>query len=141
MFTWTGEKLGWDVYGHTAAELALADADNAPLGNFPGAEDVDHNGNGVLEAAPLASLLPNEYAPDHGKPLPTVLPLDQDLTFGQMYGGSPYLGAPGALPPGEGGFNANNGFMFMWHSHNEKEIVNNDIFPGGMLTLLLIEAP
>jgi hypothetical protein len=29
----------------------------------------------------------------------------------------------------------------MWHSHNEKEIVNFDIFPGGMLTMLLIEHP
>ena len=27
----------------------------------------------------------------------------------------------------------------MWHSHNELEIVNNDIFPGGMMTMLLIE--
>jgi hypothetical protein len=28
----------------------------------------------------------------------------------------------------------------MWHSHNEKEICNNNVFPGGMLTLVLIEA-
>ena len=103
---WTGEKLGWDAYGHKPGE-------------------------------PLA---PNEYAPDHGKPLPTKLPPDQDLTFGQLYGGSPYLGSAGVLPPGEGGFNPNNGFAYMWHSHNEKEIVNNDIFPGGMLTLMLVEA-
>jgi manganese oxidase len=27
----------------------------------------------------------------------------------------------------------------MWHSHNEREIVNNDIFPGGMMTMLIIE--
>ena len=29
----------------------------------------------------------------------------------------------------------------MWHSHTEREIVNNDVFPGGMLTMLIIEAP
>jgi hypothetical protein len=29
----------------------------------------------------------------------------------------------------------------MWHSHNEREMVNNDIFPGGMMTMLIIEAP
>ena len=23
----------------------------------------------------------------------------------------------------------------MWHSHNEKEMTNNDIFPGGMMTM------
>jgi hypothetical protein len=28
----------------------------------------------------------------------------------------------------------------MWHSHNEKEIINNNIFPGGMLTMALVEA-
>jgi hypothetical protein len=26
----------------------------------------------------------------------------------------------------------------MWHSHNEKEIVNNNLFPGGMLTMAMI---
>jgi hypothetical protein len=29
----------------------------------------------------------------------------------------------------------------MWHSHNEREIVNNDIFPGGMMSMLIIEPP
>ena len=24
----------------------------------------------------------------------------------------------------------------MWHSHTEKEMTNNDIFPGGMMTML-----
>jgi FtsP/CotA-like multicopper oxidase with cupredoxin domain len=106
IFTWTGEKLGWDMYGHSSTD----------------------------------ELAPYEYAPDHGKSLPTVLPAEQQVTYGQMYGGSPFLGSAGILPPGEGGFNANNGFMYMWHSHAEKEIVNNDIFPGGMLTMLMIEA-
>jgi hypothetical protein len=107
IFTWTGEKLGWDMYGH----------------------------------APGDPLQPGEYAPDHGKPFPVVLPGTQELTFGQFYGGSPFLGAMGALPPGEGGFNPNGGFLYMWHSHAEKEIVNYDIFPGGMLTMMLIEHP
>jgi hypothetical protein len=70
-----------------------------------------------------------------------ALPHQQDLTFGQFYSGSPFLGALGSLPPGEGGFNPNGGFLFMWHSHSEKEIVNNDIFPGGMLTMMFVEAP
>ncbi len=86
---------------------------------------------------PLAT---NEDPADHGKPFPVVLPAEQNIVNGMMYGGSPFLGSPGTLPPGEGGFNPNNGFMYMWHSHAEKEIVNNDIFPGGMLTLALIEA-
>jgi manganese oxidase len=107
LFTWTGEKLGWDIYGHTST--------NDPLEPF-------------------------EYAPDHGKPFPVTLPNDQQLTFGLHYGGSPFLGSPGNLPPGEGGFNPNNGYMFMWHSHNEKEICNNNVFLGGMMTMAMIEA-
>jgi hypothetical protein len=132
IFTWTGEKLGWDVYGHAH------DRDEAPTGNFPGPEDVDHNKNGALDTVPLE---PGEYAPDHGKPIPVVLPENQDLTFGPMHSGSPYLGALGTLPPGEGGMNPSGGFMFMWHSHTEKELLNGDVFPGGMMTMMLVDAP
>lgn len=80
-------------------------------------------------------------AADHGKPIPVNLPGNSDLTFSPFYSGSPYLGGGGFLPPGEGGFNQNGGFYYMWHSHNEKELTNFDIFPGGMLTFLIIEPP
>ncbi|PLX93594.1 MAG: hypothetical protein C0619_04290 [Desulfuromonas sp.] len=86
-------------------------------------------------------LEPNEYAPDHGKPIPVALPETQDLAFGGFYSGSPYLGSLGSLPPGEGGLNPNAGFTYMWHSHTEKELTNWDIFPGGMMTMMVIEPP
>jgi manganese oxidase len=86
------------------------------------------------------ALAPFEDPADHLKPFPVTLPAQQHLVDGMMYGGSPFLGTPGILPPGEGGFNNNNGFMYLWHSHAEKEIVNNDIFPGGMMTFALVEA-
>jgi manganese oxidase len=107
IFTWTGEKLGWDIYGHDS--------------------------NDPLE--------PNEYAPDHGKPFPVILPDNKDLTIGTMWSGSPFLGTMGSLPPGQGGFNPDAGYTFMWHSHNEREMTNNNIFPGGMMTMLMIVAP
>jgi hypothetical protein len=47
----------------------------------------------------------------------------------------------GFLPPGQGLFNPTGGYYFMWHSHNENEIVNNNIFPGGMLTMIVVEHP
>ena len=84
---------------------------------------------------------PHEYMPDHGKEIPVTLPSLSSLAFGGFYGGSPYLGAMGSLPPGEGGLNPDAGFAYMWHSHTEKELVNNDVFPGGMITMLIIEAP
>jgi len=120
IFVWTGEKMGWDIYGHTGSEPGIC-------------QNVDANG---FDLNP-----PYEYCPDHGKPFPVVLPDNKDLTFGQFYSGSPFLGGSGVLPPGEGGFNPNGGYFFMWHSHNEKEIVNNDIFPGGMLTMFVVEHP
>jgi hypothetical protein len=132
IFTWTGEKLGWDIYGHQQ------DIDNPPTGNFPGSEDIDHNGNGIFD---IVVPEPNEYLADHGKPFPVDLPHQDDLTFGPLYTGSPFLGSAGSLPPGEGGFNPNNGLPFMWHSHNEKELTSNNIFPGGMLTFVIVEHP
>ena len=80
----------------------------------------------------------HEYCPDHGKPFPTVLPEKQDLAFGGFWSGSPYLGNLGALPPGEGGLNPWGGFTFMWHSHTEKELTNFDLYPGGMLTMMIV---
>jgi hypothetical protein len=105
LWSWTGYKLGWDIYGHKPGD----------------------------------PLEPNEYAPDHGKKLPVVLPAIQDLTFGGFYRGSPFLGEFGDLPPGEGGLNLNAGMFYMWHSHSEKELANNDIFPGGMMTMMIVE--
>jgi FtsP/CotA-like multicopper oxidase with cupredoxin domain len=32
------------------------------------------------------------------------------------------------------------GWAFMWHSHNEREITTNNVFPGGMLMMLLIDS-
>lgn len=89
---------------------------------------------------PLDALIEGEDMASHGKPLPVVIPENQDLAFGGFYSGSPFLGNDGALPIGEGGLNPNGGIVFMWHSHSERELTNNDIFPGGMLTMVIVEA-
>jgi FtsP/CotA-like multicopper oxidase with cupredoxin domain len=52
-------------------------------------------------------------------------------------------GATGVTPPS--GTIANSpsseaGFAFMWHSHNEREITTNNIFPGGMLMMMLVDS-
>ncbi|MEI6808355.1 MAG: multicopper oxidase domain-containing protein [bacterium] len=106
IYTWTGAKLGWDVYGHQPGD----------------------------------ALAPNEYAPDHGKPFPVALPSQQSLTYGEHFGGGPFLGTPGAILPGTFSLNPDGAYMYMWHSHTEKEIVNDNVFPGGMMTMLMIMA-
>jgi len=135
VFEWTGKDLGWDMYGHPPDDINGGD-----LTVFPEDEvDTDHNGNGTYDTTPLE---PSEWAADHGKPIPVTLPSLSSLAFGGFYSGSPYLGGMGgSLPPGEGGLNPNAGFAYMWHSHTERELVNNDVFPGGMMTMLIIEAP
>jgi manganese oxidase len=69
------------------------------------------------------------------------LPDQLSIEFGGFWSGSPYLGVLALLPPGQGGLNPDAGYTFMWHSHTEKEITNFDIFPGGMMTMLVIVPP
>ncbi|MEZ5500633.1 MAG: multicopper oxidase domain-containing protein [Steroidobacteraceae bacterium] len=113
IFTWTGLGLNWDIYG-----------------NRPGHSPSDC---GARE--------PNEDPNSHCKAIPVVLPEQQSLTFGGLWSGSAYLGTLEALPPNQGGLNPAGGFSYMWHSHTERELTNDDIFPGGMMTMMIIEGP
>lgn len=122
---WTGIKLNWDIYGH--------------------ANNVDANG---VTTAPscTASAEPAEYLPDHCKPLPVLFPAPSKLSFGQMWGGSPFLGVPADIPaidPNTGDYHSNQNPMaaqsFMFHSHNEREITTNNIFIGGAATMTMIQ--
>jgi manganese oxidase len=116
---WTGKGLGWDIYGHAATDGITC----SPVGP-EGLDPTTH-----------------EYCADHRKPLPVTLPEALALTNGPFYSGSPFLGQVGLMPPGDGGLNPTAGYTYMWHSHNEKEITNYDIFPGGMMTMLIVEPP
>jgi manganese oxidase len=121
LFTWTGKGMGWDIYGDPSGpDYAHMCMDN----DDDGFDDITW-----------------EWCEDHGKPFPVILPHDLDLTFGGFWSGSPFMGQEGALPPGEGGMNPSGGFVYMWHSHTEKEMTNYDIFPGGMMTMLIVLPP
>jgi hypothetical protein len=98
---------------------------------------------------------------------PATLPDPDVFTNGAWYGGTPYLGpdaslraqmpactttaGTGALTPGTNCTTLNpanvqanpaneRGWAFMWHSHNEREITTNNVFPGGMLMMLLVDS-
>ena len=134
VWSWTGEQMGWDVFGDPKLDPALAHTcSNAAC------PDIDSNGFNDADGTACFDATTREYCPDHGKDFPVILAELQDQTFGGFYSGSPFLGAFGDLPPGEGGLNLNGGMFYMWHSHTEKEIVNNDIFPGGMMTMMIVE--
>jgi len=125
IFDWTGKGLGWDIYGGPQARAQ----DPALAHNCV---DVDVDGYDDTT---------REWCADHTKDFPVVLPEQQNLVFGGFWSGNPFLGVFGNLPPGEGGLNPNAGFTYMWHSHTERELTNDDIFPGGMMTMLIVEAP
>ena len=112
LWEWTGADLGWDIYGH------------APGDPYETGYEVEDPGND-----------------DHGKPFPVILAQRDDLAFGQFWSGSPFLGALGDLPPDHPGLNTGGGYLFPWHSHTEKELASNDVFPGGLLTFIILEHP
>jgi FtsP/CotA-like multicopper oxidase with cupredoxin domain len=123
IFEWTSKGLGWDIYGD------------------PADPDFAHQCNGSDLPSNVIDPATGEDCNDHGKPFPVVMPEPQSLTFGGHWSGSPFLGSSGSLPPGEGGLNPFGGLAFMWHSHTEKEMTNYDIFPGGMMTMMIIDPP
>jgi len=129
IFEWTGKGLGWDAYGDPTDPAYAHDC-----------VDSRDNRSGLPPADGYDDIT-WEYCADHGKPFPVLMPEQQDLVFGGFWSGSPYLGALGALPPGEGGMNPVGGYTFMWHSHTEKELTNDDIFPGGLMAMLLVVPP
>jgi FtsP/CotA-like multicopper oxidase with cupredoxin domain len=158
LFYYTGKGLNWDMYGHNPASTDPT----AKLTCTP-------DDNGYNTVAPTAVNY-FEWCQDHDKPMqaapfgdvpaggPVSLPDPNIFTNGAWWGGSPYLGpdateratfgtpgggTAGTTPPS--GTIANNpsseaGFAFMWHSHNEREITTNNIFPGGMLMMMLVDS-
>jgi FtsP/CotA-like multicopper oxidase with cupredoxin domain len=163
IFYYTAKGLNWDMYGHTSssqdpnAKLACTPDANGYNTGAPTAINYfewcqDHNK--PLQVAPFGDVAGGG---------PTTLPDPNLFTNGAWYGGSPYLGpnatlratgcsagspagscgATGSTPPS--GTIANSpsgeaGFAFMWHSHNEREITTNNIFPGGMLMMMLVDS-
>jgi len=152
IFYWTAKGLNWDAYAHNST----SGDPNAKLPCIPDA-------NGYNTSAP-AAINYYEWCQDHNKPLqvapfgdvaaggPATLPDPNIFTNGAWYGGSPYLGpnatiravgSTGTTPPS--GTIANSptgeaGFAFMWHSHNEREITTSNVFPGGMLMMMLVDS-
>jgi hypothetical protein len=170
IFYYTGRGLNWDMYAHNPNSKdpnALLPCD--PDANGYNTDGTDHaaykrinyyewcqDHNKPVETQPFGDVAAGG---------PATLPNPNILTNGAWYGGSPYLGpdattratygtctgannttncsTTGTTPPS--GTIANNpsseaGFAFMWHSHNEREITTNNIFPGGMMMMMLVDS-
>jgi len=162
IFYWSGKGLGWDIFAHTNAS-ATATATCTPDANgyytsASGATPVSYDAAGGYLAG---SQNYYEWCADHNHPLeanpigtvggggPMTLPDPLIVADGLWYNGTPYLGpdavlrsaGPTPMAPGKPGQNPTpeSGIAFMWHSHNEREITTNDVFPGGMLQMMLVD--
>ena len=169
IFYFTGRGLNWDPYGHhpvSSTNDPLATLPCTPDANgyntgVPTAVNFfewcqDHNK--PVQVAPFGDVAGGG---------PATLPDPNVFTNGQWYGGTPYLGPDASLrasmPTCQGNpngtpnpANANcttllpsntqanpaneRGWAFMWHSHNEREITTNNVFPGGMLMMMLVDS-
>jgi FtsP/CotA-like multicopper oxidase with cupredoxin domain len=170
IFYFTGRGLNWDPYGHhpgdtndpLASLTCTADVNGYNTGTTAALNYYEwcQDHNKPVQANPFGDVAAGG---------PATLPDPNIFTNGAWYGGTPYLGPDASLrgaapkcvgnpfgtatgnPPNAGCTNlmpanvqanpANErGWAFMWHSHNEREITTNNIFPGGFLMMLLVDS-
>ena len=168
IFYFTGRGLNWDPYGHHPGDTAdpLASLPCTPDVNGYNSTATsainfmewcqDHNK--PVQVNPFGDV------PAGG---PATLPDPNVFTNGAWYSGSPYFGPDanlratmpacvgnpyGTANPANAGCTTLNpanlqlnpanerGWAFMWHSHNEREITTNNVFPGGMLMMMLVDS-
>jgi hypothetical protein len=151
----------------TTAGTAASDPYGDPLATLTCTPDVNGYNSGVPTAVNFMEWCQDHDKPVQVAPFgdvpgggPATLPDPDVFTNGAWYGGSPYLGPDASLrgshpdcstttsanctdllpsnvqanPPNE------RGWAFMWHSHNEREITTNNVFPGGMLMMMLVDS-
>ena len=170
IFYFTGRGLNWDPFGHhpgpdpygdPLATLTCTPDVNGYNSSAPTAVNFmewcqDHNK--PVQVAPFGDVAAGG---------PATLPDPNVFTNGQWYSGTPYFGPDANLrggtpacagnpngtpnPPNANCTNLNpantqanppneRGWAFMWHSHNEREITTNNVFPGGMLMMMLVDS-
>jgi hypothetical protein len=169
IFYFSGRGLNWDPYGHhPGADVSTAGAlPNDSLAHLPCTPDANGYNTGTTTALNYYEWCQDHNKPVQVNPFgdvpaggPATLPDPNVFTNGQWYGGTPYFGPDASLrasmPNCASTQNANcttllpsntqanpqneRGWAFMWHSHNEREITTNNVFPGGMLMMMLVDS-
>jgi len=162
IFYFTGRGLNWDPYGHHPASST-----GDPLATLACTPDANGYNSGAPTAVNFMEWCQDHNKPVQVAPFgdvasggPATLPDPNVLTNGAWYGGTPYLGPDaslrGSMPACDTTTSANcttlqpsntqanpaneRGWAFMWHSHNEREITTNNVFPGGMLMMMLVDS-
>jgi hypothetical protein len=160
IFYFTGRGLNWDMYGHNPGSSDM-------LATLPCTPDANGYNTGAPTALNYYEWCQDHNKPVQKAPFgdvaaggPATLPDANIFANGAWYGGTPYLGPDATLRAGNPACastsNANctllqpsniqanpaneRGWAFMWHSHNEREITTNNVFPGGMLMMMLVDS-
>jgi hypothetical protein len=163
IFYFTGRGLNWDPYGHHPGDTS------DPLASLPCTPDANGYNTGAPTAINFWEWCQDHNKPMELNPFgdvagggPMTLPDPNIFTNGAWYGGSAYLGpdaslratAPACATTSTSSLTCTNllpsnmqanpanerGWAFMWHSHNEREITTNNVFPGGMLMMMLVDS-
>jgi FtsP/CotA-like multicopper oxidase with cupredoxin domain len=169
IFYFSGRGLNWDPYGHHPAGTTASTNPypTDPLASLSCTPDANGYNTGNPAALNYYEWCQDHNKPVQVNPFgdvatggPATLPDPNVFTNGAWYGGSPYLGPDATLRGSHANCdtttNANctdllpsnvqlnpsseRGWAFMWHSHNEREITTNNVFPGGMLMMLLVDS-
>jgi FtsP/CotA-like multicopper oxidase with cupredoxin domain len=167
IFYFTGRGLNWDAYGHHPAGATPAGFPIDPLASLPCIPDGNGYNTGNLLAVNYYEWCADHNKPIQSHPFgdvngggPATLPDANIFTNGPWYGGTPYLGPDATLRAGNANCDTTTnagcallqpsniqanpanerGWAFMWHSHNEREITTNNVFPGGMLMMMLVDS-
>jgi len=169
IFYFTGRGLNWDPYGHhPGPDTALTPpAPNDPLASLSCTPDANGYNSGAPTAINFMEWCQDHNKPVQVNPFgdvaaggPATLPDPNVFTNGAWYSGTPYFGPDAnlraAMPACAGTASAGcttlqpanlqlnpaneRGWAFMWHSHNEREITTNNVFPGGMLMMMLVDS-
>ncbi len=166
IFYWTGRGLNWDAYGHNPTSTdPLATLPCYPDAN--GYYTVYSNPPAPVSTVNYYEWCQDHNKPLQVNPFgdvegggPATLPDPNIFTNGAWYGGSPYLGPDATLrataptcatttnagctnlfPSNTQANPANErGWAFIWHSHNERELTTNNVFPGGMFMMMLVDS-
>jgi FtsP/CotA-like multicopper oxidase with cupredoxin domain len=169
IFYFSGRGLNWDAFGHhpagTTNTNTAVQAD--PLASVSCTPDANGYNTGNPSALNYYEWCQDHNKPvqvspfgDVGTGGPITFPDPDVFTNGAWYGGSPYFGPDATLRASHAACdtttNANctdllpsnvqanpsseRGWAFMWHSHNEREITTNNVFPGGMLMMMLVDS-
>jgi len=167
IFYFTGRGLNWDPYGHHPGDTSDPLGTQPCFPDANGYYTVNSTPPAPASAINYYEWCQDHNKPVQANPFgdvaaggPATLPDPNILTNGAWYGGTPYLGPDASLRAAMSACdtttNANcttllpsntqanpaneRGWAFMWHSHNEREITTNNVFPGGMLMMMLVDS-